>query len=125
MLVPALPVAPETGLMRNNLAARSAVTWRQGTIWLPGTLAFAASGLLIVADGLAGVMGSWDTPAPGLRWIKVGVIGHCILAAASVVVLGAGIRCPSRRRAAAITAWMIIPIGFAWFLLTGRLASRS
>jgi hypothetical protein len=125
MLVPALPLSPETGLMRNKPAARSAVTWRRGTIWLPGMLAFAASGLLIVADGLAGVMGSWDTPAPGLRWIKVGVIGHCILAAASVVVLGAGLRCPSWRRAASITAWMIVPIGFAWFLLTGRLASRS
>jgi hypothetical protein len=111
--------------MRNKLPARPAVTWRRGTIWLPGTVAFAASGLLIVADGLAGVMGSWDTPAPGLRWIKVGVVGHCILAAASVVVLGAGVRRPSWRRGAAITEWMIVPVGFAWFLLTGRLASGS
>jgi hypothetical protein len=46
-------------------------------------------------------------------------------AAARVVVLGAGIRRPSWRRAAVITAWMIIPAGFAWFLLAGRLASGS
>ncbi|MGO8883064.1 MAG: hypothetical protein ACLPUO_17725 [Streptosporangiaceae bacterium] len=50
-------------------------TWQRWTIWLPGTLAFAASGLLIGADGIAGVMGSWDTPEPGLGWIKVAITG--------------------------------------------------
>src|SRR6266851_10225651 len=103
----ALPLALETGLMRKQLAARPGHTWRPWTIWPPCTLAFTASGLLVVADELAMVMGSWDTPAPGLRWIKAGVIGHCALAGASVVVLGAGLRRPGWRRAAAITAWMI------------------
>lgn len=100
-------------------------TWRPWTIWLPGALAVAWSGLLIIADGLAGVMGSWDTPPPGLmRWVKVGVIGHCVLVAASALVLAEGLRFPARRRAAALTAWVIIPVGFGWLLLTGRLASR-
>lgn len=99
-------------------------TWRPWSIWLPGTLALAWSGLLIIADGLAGVMGSWDTPPPGLdRWVRAGVIGHCVLAGISALVLVAGLRFPSRRRAAAITAWIIIPVGFGWFVLTGRLAS--
>jgi hypothetical protein len=31
---------------------------------------------------------------------------------------------PGRRRRAAATAWMIVPVGFGLFLLTGRLASR-
>ena len=105
--------------------ARPSGRWRPWTIWLPGTLALAWSGLLIIADGLAGVMGSWDTPPHGLyRWVRVGVIGHCVLVAASALVLAAGLRFPSQRRAAAVTAWIIIAVGFGWFLLTGRLASR-
>jgi hypothetical protein len=43
---------------------------------------------------------------------------------ASALALAAGVRFPARRRAAAITAWIIIPVGFGWFLLTGRLGSR-
>lgn len=105
--------------------ARPCGTWRPWSIWLPGTLALAWSGLLIIADGLAGVMGGWDAPPPGLyRWIRAGVIGHCVLVAASALVLAVGLRFPSRRRAATITAWIIIPVGFGWFLLAGRLASR-
>ena len=99
--------------------------WRPWTIWLPGLLALAASGLLVIADALAGVMGSWDTPAPGLRWITAAVIGHCAPAVLSLVVLAAGATRPSRRRAAAIAAWMIIPAGVAWFLLAVRLASGT
>ena len=36
--------------------------WRRWTIWLPGALAVAWSFLLVIADGLSGVMRSWDTP---------------------------------------------------------------
>lgn len=111
--------------MTAKLATRPPAAWRRWTIWLPGTLAFAASVLLMVADGLAGAMGSWDTPVPGLRWLWVAVVGHGVLAVASLVVLGAGIRHPSWRRAAAITAWIIVPAGFAWFLLAGHLVSGS
>jgi hypothetical protein len=115
----------DTVTVKDALAARPGGTWRPWTIWLPCVLAFIWSILLIVADGLAGVMGSWDTPMPGLGWIKVGMIGHCALAAASVVVLVAGLRFPSRRRAAVIAAWMIIPAGIGWLLLVGRLVSGS
>jgi hypothetical protein len=118
-------LALQTGFVRDQLADQPAQTWRPWSIWLPCTLAFTASGLLIVADALAMVMGSWDTPAPGLRWIKAAIIGHCALVAASVVVLGAGIRRPGWRPAAAVSAWMIIPAGVASFLLAGRLASGS
>jgi len=76
-------------------------------------LALVWSLLLIVADNLAGVIGSWDTPALGLRWLWVGVIGHCALAAASVLVLAVALNFPSRRRAAVMTAWMIIPVDSA------------
>lgn len=111
--------------MEATPAVQTGRTWRPWTVWLPGVLALAWSLLLIVADNLAGVMGSWDTPAPGLRWLWVGVIGHCALAAASVLVLVVGLSSPSRLRAAAITAWMIIPVGFGWALLTGHLISGS
>ena len=114
-----------TGVVDSQPDARPCGTWRSWSIWLPGTLALAWSGLLIIADGLAGVMGSWDTPPQELyRWVRALVIGHCVLVAASALVLAAGLRFPSRRRAAAITAWIIFPVGLGWFLLTGRLASR-
>lgn len=90
---------------------------------MPCTVAFVASGLLVVADGLASVMGSWDTPAPGLWWLKIAAIGHGVLAVSSVALLCAGISRASWRRAAAITAWTIVPVGVAGLLLAGRLAS--
>jgi len=34
-------------------------------------------------------------------------------------------RFPARRRAAAITAWMIIPAGLGWLVLTARLLGGS
>lgn len=113
-----------TGVVEAEPDVRASGAWRPWSIWLPGTVALAWSGLLIIADGLAGVMGSWDTPPPGLyRWIRAGVAGHCVLMVASALVLAAGVRFPPRRRAAAITAWIIIPVGFGWFVLTGRLGS--
>jgi hypothetical protein len=92
---------------------------------VPGALAFVWSLLLILADEIGGLMGSWDSPFRGLGWIKVGIVGHCVLAAASLAVFVTGLRLPSRRRAAVIAAWIIIPIGFGWLLLTGRLVSGS
>jgi hypothetical protein len=92
---------------------------------LPCVLAFIWSVLLILADAIAGVMGSWDTPLPGLGWIKAGIIGNCVLAAASALLLVAGLRLPSRRWATAIAAWLIIPAGFGWFLLITHLLSGS
>lgn len=90
---------------------------------MPGVVAFLASILLLVADGLAGAMASWDSPEPGRGWIKVAAIGHGGLAAVSVVLLGTGIARASFRRTAAIAAWAIIPAGIGWLLLCGRLAA--
>jgi hypothetical protein len=114
-----------TGLVKDALAAPAARTWRPWTLWLPCVLAFIWSGLLVVADGLAGVMGSWDTPQPGLGWVKAGMIGHCVLAAASVLILVAGLSIPSWRRIAVIAAWAIIPAGVGWVLLATHLISGS
>ena len=99
--------------------------WRLWSLWLPCALAFAWSGLLVVADALAEVMGSWDTPTPGLGWLGVGAAGQGVLAAVGVGILVTGVRQPRRRRAAVIAAWMLIPVAFAWFILTGRLSSAG
>lgn len=88
-------------------------------------LGFAVSGLLVIADGLAGVMAVWDTPSPGIGWIRVAMAGHCLLAAASVALFVLGVRPSSRRRSEAIAAWLIIPVALGWFLLAGRLAAGS
>lgn len=97
--------------------------WRAWSIWPPCALAFVWSGVLVVADGYASVMGSWDTPAPGLGWLGVGAAGQGVLAAVDVGILVAGAKRPRRRRAAVIAAWMLIPVSFAWFILTGHLSS--
>ena len=99
--------------------------WRAWTICLAGVVALAASLLLLVADGLAGVMASWDTPAPGRGWLAVAAVGHVVLAVGSIMLLAAGLGRPTWRRAAVILAWAIIPVGAGWFLLLGRLASGA
>jgi hypothetical protein len=85
-------------------------------------LAFLWSGFLIFIDivfTLASLLN--DNAEPQTGWVYPAVIGQCVLAAASVFALRVGLKSPARRRAAAITAWMIIPLGFGWLVLTGRL----
>ena len=111
--------------MSSKLTSDASGAWRPWSIWLPCALAFAWSGALVAADGAAAIMGSWDTRAPGLGWLGVGAAGQGVLAAVDVGILVAGVRQPRRRRAAVIAAWMLIPVGFAWFILTGRLSSAG
>jgi hypothetical protein len=108
-----------------KLTSQADGVWRPWSIWLPGALAFTWSGALVVADGAAAVMGSWDTPAPGLGWLGVGAAGQGVLAAVDVGILVAGVRRPRWRRTAVIAAWALIPVSFAWFILTGRLSSAG
>lgn len=109
--------------MSEDVAPRRERPWRIRTVCVPVALALVACGIFIVAEGIAGVMGSWDTPMPGLWWIKVGIIGHCVLAALAAIALAVALRSPPRRRAVTISAWMIIPVGFGWLVLTTRLVS--
>jgi len=95
------------------------------SVAVPCALGFVVSGVLVIADGLAGVMASWDTPSPGIGWIRVAMAGHCLLAAASAVLFGLCLRSPSRHRAEAIAAWLVIPVAVGWFVLAGRLAASA
>ncbi len=104
-------------------AAPRTGTWGRWTIGVAGVVALLSSLLLLVADGFAGVMASWDSPQPGRGWITIAAIGHGVLAAASVVLLCAGLARASLRRPAAIAAWAIIPVGVGWLVLCGRLAA--
>jgi hypothetical protein len=92
-------------------------------MWLACALAIAAAGLFALADLAGLVMGSWDTPGPGLGWLKAGAIGQFGLAVAAVAVLVAGAARPSRRRGAAVMAGAIIALEVGWFLLTRMLAA--
>ncbi len=109
--------------MPNDPAAQTGRAWRLWTAAVPCGLAIVVSGLLAIADGLVGVMASWDTPSPGIGWVRVAIIGHCVLAVASVVLLGLALRRSSRHRGEAIAGWTVIVAGAAWFLLAGRLVS--
>jgi hypothetical protein len=106
-------------------SAERAGPWRPWTIGVPGLVAFLGCILLLVGDGLAGVMASWDSPQPCRGWLQVAAVGHGVLAAASLALLGAGLARASFRRTAAIAAWAIIPVGVGWFLLCGRLAAGA
>ena len=111
--------------MTDEPISRPDQAWRPWTVWLACGVAVVWSGLLVVADGFGAVMGSWDTPAPGLGWLGGGAAGQGVLATGAVGVLVAGVTRPHWRRRAAIAAWTMIPVAFAWFVLTGRLASRT
>jgi hypothetical protein len=89
-------------------------------------LAFLWSGFLIFAEVVLALLSNLsDTAPPRQGWVYPAVLGHCVLAGASVLALITGLRLPSRRRAAAITAWMIIPVGLGWLVLTSRLLGGS
>jgi hypothetical protein len=98
-------------------------TWRPWTIAVAGVLGLLASLLLLVADGLAGVLNNWGGPPAAGTWLGVAAVGHGVLALASVVLFGVGFWTPGRRRAAVLAAWAIIPVGVGWFVLCGRLAA--
>ena len=116
---------PHSGLMNDKPAAGPEQVWPLWAIWLPCTLAFVMSGALLFTDLVAQLMGSWDSPAPGLGWCRAAAAGHCALAAADVGLLAAGTRRPAWRRPAAISAWMIIPAGIGLLALARVQVSRS
>jgi hypothetical protein len=107
--------------VRSKPASASAGVWRPWTIVLPCLLALVWSALLILADGAMGMMASWDTAPSGAGWVTAGLAGHCALGTCSVVLLAVGLRTPPWRRVAAVAAWLLIPAGFCWLLVTGML----
>lgn len=115
----------ETGRVTGKPASRTSDAWRPWTVWLPCVLAVAWSILLAVADGYAGVLNSWGGNAPHPGWLGAGAAGQGVLAVGTAGVLVAGTTNRRWRRGAVITAWTVIPVAFAWFVLTGRLSSRS
>jgi len=101
-------------------------TWHPWTIWLPCVLAFLWSGFLMFADIVVALASNMsDTAPPREGWVYPAVIGHFVLAGASVLALVTGLRFPAWRRAAALTAWMIIPVGLGWAALIPRLLGGS
>ena len=93
------------------------VTWRPRTLWLPCVLAFLWSVLVIVAVNFVELMSCLSTCGRGMNGINAVARWHWVLAAVSVLVLVAGLRFPSWRRTAVITAWMIIPVGLGGILI--------
>jgi hypothetical protein len=85
--------------------------WRLWTALVACGLAVIVSGLLAIADGLAAVMASWDNPSPGIGWIHLAIVGHCVLAGAGAVLFGLALRPSSRHRSEAIAGWTIIRRG--------------
>ena len=98
--------------------------WRRWTVGVAAFLALLVSLLLLVGDGLAGVLNNLGGGPPSAgTWLGVAAAGHGTLAVASAVLFGLGFANSARRRAAVLAAWAIIPVGIGWFLLCGRLAS--
>jgi hypothetical protein len=108
--------------MDDESRRRAGRPWRPWTIWLPAILALLGAAGLIFVDIAGLILGSWDTPSPGLPWLKAGIVGQGVLGAASVGVLLAGLTGPSRRRICVTAAWVIVAAEIAWFLATLRLA---
>jgi len=97
--------------------------YRAWTIWLPAGLGLLGAAGLIFVDVVGLVMGSWDTPAAGLHWLKAGIAGQCVLLVAAGGALVTGLATPGRRRACVAAAWLTAVAEVAWFVLTARLAS--
>jgi hypothetical protein len=108
--------------MDDESRRRAGRPWRPWTIWLPAILALLGAAGLIFVDIAGLILGSWDTPAPGLPWLKAGIAGQCVLGAAAVGGLLTGLTGPGRRRICVTVAWLIVAAEIAWFLITLRLA---
>jgi hypothetical protein len=101
-------------------------TQRPWTIWLPCVLAFLWSLFLAFIDVVLSLLSNLtDSAPPPQGWVDPAIVGHCVLAGVSVLALVTGLRVPSRRRAAAITAWIVIPAGLGWLVLCTRLLGGS
>ena len=109
--------------MNDSPAGRPGRTHRPWATWVACALAVAAAGLLALTDLAGVVMGSWDSPAPGLGWLKAGAVGQLGLAVAAAAVLIAAAARPSWRRHAAAMAGAVIALEAGWFLLTRTLAT--
>jgi len=59
------------------------------------------------------------------HWLNAGAIGQGVLAIDAAGILVLGLRCPSRRRAAGLVAWALIPLSLAWMLITSILGRSS
>ena len=95
---------------------------RPWSIWLPCVLAFLWSVFLIFIDVVLSLLSNLtDSAPPPQGWVYPAIIGHLVLAGVSVIALVTGLRVPSRRRAAAIAAWVVIPAGLGWLVLCIRL----
>lgn len=93
------------------------VTWRPWTLWLPCVLAFLWSVLVIVAANFAELSSCLSTCERGTGGINTVARWHWVLATVSVLVLVTGLRFPSWRRTAVITAWIIIPVELGGILI--------
>jgi hypothetical protein len=111
--------------VKDNPAPAPLPTPRLWAIWLPAALAIIGAVLFILVDEAGLIMGSWDTPAPGLGWLRAGVTGQVLLAAAALATLITGMTSARWRRSAVVTAWVIVAAGCGWFLLTTQLARSS
>jgi hypothetical protein len=96
--------------------------WRPWTIWLAAGLGVLAAAVLIFVDLVGLVMGSWDTPAPGLHWLKAGIGGQCGLLVTAAGLLAVGQSSPARRRGCVLAAVAVVAAEVGWFVLTARLA---
>jgi len=101
-------------------------TQRPWNIWLPCGLAVLWSLFLVLIDVLLSLWSNFtDSTPPPQGWVDPAIIGHFVLAGVSLLALVIGLRVPSQRRAADITAWLVIPAGLGWLVLCMRLLGGS
>ena len=112
--------------------------WRPWTICWPASLVsiqafvFATAGAFAVGFGLASSctdkFSCGDPCAPCATlygWLRANTIGQWALVAAGFLLLAFGLHRPARRRAAAITAWVLVPFPFLLIALTTVVGGNS
>jgi hypothetical protein len=105
------------------------------TVVLPAAIAcveavlFGTIGYFAVSFGFGTVCTDWFETGHHCdtlyHWLNAGAIGQWALAIAAAGILVLGLRRPSRRRAAGLIAWALIPLSLAWMLITSSLGRSS
>jgi purine-cytosine permease-like protein len=91
---------------------------------VPGVLGVLSVAAFVVVDLGGLILTAWG-PQPGSGWLKANLAVSVALLAVTVATLVLGLSVPGIRRAAIVAAWLVIPVGWVFFLITCQLARKA
>ena len=112
------------GTLGAGAAGADGAAPRSWPLAVPGILGVLSVVAFVVVDLGGLILTAWG-PHPGSGWLKANFAVSIALLAVTVAALVLGLSAPGIRRAAIVAAWLVIPVGWAFFLVTCQLARKA